>query len=287
MAAPCRRTEGGRACAERGGLMSAAIVVAIISGATSLAAAGIALMSSRSVARLGSELEEKRRVTSKHEQAEELRARYRDPLLGATFDLQSRLYNIVAKDFLVRYARAETGKSAYAIDNTLYLLAQYLAWVEIIRREIQFLDLGEEVADRRWLMALEDVHDILARDDVDAVLCIFRGEQRAIGEVAIIPLNEPAWGRRHESLGYAQFAEGRHTAEFDRWFKQLQADVELLAAEPRAHLERVAMLQNGLIDILDILDPDFKRFPAERRTRLKTSPALRPLDAPGRTAAGG
>jgi hypothetical protein len=267
--------------------MSVAIVVAIISGATSLAAASIALLSNRSVARLGSELEEKRQLVSKREQAEELRARYRDPLLTASFNLQSRLYNIVAKTFLVRYARGETNARAYAIDSTLHLLAEYLAWVEIIRCEIQFLDLGEEIADRRWLIALEDVRDILARDDIDAVLRVFRGEQRAIGEMATVPLNEPAWGRRHESLGYAPFVEHRRLEDFNRWFEKLQQDIELLAAEPDTHLERVVMLHNGLIDVLDILDPDCKRFPAERRSRLKTGPAPRPPGAPGRTAAGG
>jgi hypothetical protein len=270
----------------RAELMSTAVVVALISGATSLVAGGIALVSSRGVARISGELEEKQRLTSKREQAEELRARYRDPLLSATFDLQSRLFNIVAKDFLVRYARGP-GAHAYAVDNTLHVLAEYLAWVEIIRCEIQFLDLGEEIADRRWLVALEDVRDILARDDIDPVLRVFRGEQRAIGEVATIPLNEPVWGRRHESLGYAQFVEQRRRAGFNQWFKQLQDDILLLAAEPHAHLERPLLLQNALIDVLDILDPECKRFPVERRARLKTAPAPRPPGAPGRTAAGG
>jgi hypothetical protein len=123
--------------------MSTAIVVALISGAVSLAAAAISLLSARSVARLNSELEERRRARTKEEQAAELRARYRDPLLGAAFDLQSRLYNIVAKDFLVRYCGEQDQTSrTYAVENTLYVLAEY-GWVEIVRREIRFLDLGE------------------------------------------------------------------------------------------------------------------------------------------------
>ncbi len=261
--------------------MSTVIAVAIISGVMSLAAAGIALLSNRSVARLGGELEERRRLASKHEQAEELRARYRDPLLGTVFDLQSRLYNIVAKDFLVRYASGDESSREYAVDNTLYLLAEYLAWVEIIRCEIQFLDLGGEVSDRRWLNALEDVRDILARDDLDPVLRVFRGEQRAIGEVATVALKDPAAGRRHESLGYAKFVERRRREDFDRWFHKLQADLELLAIEPRAHLERIVLLQNNLIDVLEIFDPDYERFPAERRTRLPATAFV--ADARGET----
>lgn len=249
--------------------MSTVIIVALISGVMSLAAAGIALASSRSVTRLGSELDERQRLATKREQAEELRARYRDPLLGSVFDLQSRLYNIVAKDFLIRYMCESEHERRYAVDNTMHLLAEYLAWVEIIRREIQFLDLGGEVANRRWLNALEDVRDVLARDDIDPVFRVFRGEQRAIGETMTVALADADGGRRRESLGYAEFVTRRQTAEFDRWFRKLEADLELLAAEPHAHLERVTLLQNRLIDVLDIFDPDCKRFPAVRRTGLR------------------
>lgn len=246
--------------------MSDAVLVALVSGALSLAAAVVALLSNRSVARLSSELEERQRLASKREQAEELRARYRDPLLGSVFDLQSRLYNISAKRFLVRYAG--TDEYRYAIDNTVYLLAEYMAWMEIIRREIQFLDLGEEIVNREWLKALENVRDAFARDDIDPVLRIFRGAQRAIGEVATLPIDDSNRGRRHESLGYAGFVAARQTEDFDRWFRKLESDVELLASEPDAHLARVALLQNRLVDVLDIFDPECRRFSAELRTRL-------------------
>lgn len=249
--------------------MSTVIVLALISGVVSLAAAGIALLSNRGVARLGGELEEQRRLASKREQAEALRARYRDPLLGTVFDLQSRLYNIVVKRFLVVYGRGDDSSREYAVDNTLHLLAEYLAWVEIIRREIQFLDLGEEIANRKWLAALEEVRNTLARDDLDPALRVFRGEQRAIGEMATVSLQEPNDGRRHESLGYAAFVAGRQRQEFSRWFRKLETDLELLAAEPDTHLERVILLQNRLIDVLDIFDPDCQRFSLARRERLQ------------------
>jgi hypothetical protein len=248
------------------------IIVAVVSGVVSLAAAAIALVSNRGVARLSSELEERRRLATKHEQAEELRARYRDPLIAAVFDLQSRLYNIVAQDFLSHYvSHQRDGESArrYAIDNTLFLLAEYLAWVEIIRREIQFLDLGEELANRRWLQALEQVRDVLARDDLDPVLRLFRGEQRAIGETMTVVLNDTTSGRMHESLGYSEFVARHQDPALSRWFGKLEVDVQALACEPEAHLKRVVLLQNSLIDVLDVLDPECKRFPAARRSRLR------------------
>jgi hypothetical protein len=251
--------------------MSTAIIVAAISGVFSLVAIVGSLLSSRNVARLSSELEERREVRSREERAVELRARYRDPLLGAVFDLQSRLYNIVAKDFLVRYMGDGQALREYAVDNTLHVIAEYLTWVDIIRREIQFLDLGEETANRMWLDAFEAVRDTLARDDIDPTLRIFRGEQRAIGETSTVALDSANGARAHESLGYAEFVKRRAQPDFNRWFQKLEGDLKLLAAEPREHLTRPVLLQNALIDILEIMDPDCSRFPTERRARLDLS----------------
>jgi hypothetical protein len=249
--------------------MSAAITVAAISGAFSLLAIAGSLLSSRSVARLSDRLDERRDARSKEERAAELRAHYRDPLLGAIFDLQSRLYNILAKDFLVRYLPEGEGLREYAIDNTLYVIAEYLGWVDIIRREIQFLDLGAEAANREWLGALEGVREILARDDIDATLRIFRGEQRAIGEVATVAVEDPAGIRRHETIGYAEFVARRAQPDFNRWFEQLEGDLLRLADQPGEHVVRAAGLHDALIDALEIMDPDCRRFPAERRARLR------------------
>lgn len=247
--------------------MSTAIVVAVISGVVSLAAAAISLLSARSVARLNSELEERRHARSKEEQAAELRSRYRDPLLGAAFDLQSRLYNIVAKDFLIRYCGEDDQSSrTYAVENTLYVLAEYLGWVEILRREIRFLDLGGELANREWVTTLELVRDTFARDDIDPVLRVFRGDQRAIGEVMTVT----GEGDRRECRGYASFAVERQRRDFSRWFEPLEADIQLLSREPTQHLERPVLLQHALVDVVELLDPKCARFPAERRTRLDT-----------------
>lgn len=249
--------------------MSTAIVVAAISGAVSLAAAALSYVNSRSVAKLNDRLEEQRRMRTKEEQAAELRRRYRDPLLGAVFDLQSRLYNIVATSFLVRYdAAPDEAARTYAVESTLYVIAEYLGWVEVIRREIQFLDLGTEPANRAWVGALEKVRDTLARDDLDSVLRVFRGQQRAIGEIMTIAVADSGDTRHHECMGYATFASHLRDPDFSRWFEQLRGDLSLLVEEPNAHLERPVLLQNALVDILDLLDPSCDRFGTERRGRL-------------------
>lgn len=247
--------------------MDTGIVIALISAAVSLIAAGASFINARSVAKLEARLEEQRRLRSKEEEAAALRARYRDPLLGAVFDLQSRLFNIVRTRFLIRYADADEAARAYSVESTLYLLAEYLGWVEIIRREIQFLDLGDEVANRRWLGVLERVRDVMASDDIDPALRVFRADQRAIGEIMLVePPSEN--GTRLHCLGYASFAKRMDDGDFARWFMKLRADLGLLVSEPESHLDRPVKLQNALIDVLDLLDPECKRFAAERRTRL-------------------
>ena len=94
--------------------MSTAIIVALVSGVLSLAAAAVSFWSAQRVARLNSELEEQPHARSQRGLAAKLRARYRDPLLSAAFDLQSRLHNIVAQSFLVRYyVQGGEGERAY------------------------------------------------------------------------------------------------------------------------------------------------------------------------------
>jgi hypothetical protein len=115
----------------------AAIVVAVVAGAVSL-------LSAVYTTRLASRLEAEQHARTKAEQLDELMDRYRDPLLQASFDLQSRIYNIAEQEFLARYYTNGTEATReYARENTLYVLAEYLGWVEILRREVRFLELGD------------------------------------------------------------------------------------------------------------------------------------------------
>ena len=158
--------------------------MALISGGVSLAAATISLLNARSVARLNNELEERRRARTKEEQAGELRARYRDPLLSAAFDLQSRLFNIVAKEFLVHYCGDEDETFAQLRGREHAVRpgrVPRLGWRSSGVRFASSIS-GDKLANRQWVTAIERVRDMLARDDIDPVLRVFRGDQRAIGE---------------------------------------------------------------------------------------------------------
>jgi hypothetical protein len=170
--------------------MTGEFVVALISAAVALLSVALSVWSARSTARLQDELEQRRQQASKEELVEQVMSRYREPLLRAAFDLQSRIYNIVRQRFLARYLQqGGQDDQRYACHNTMFVFAEYLGWVEILRRGVQFLDLGDVRRNRLLVERLEAIGTILStdRDFQDAVPCIFRGEQRAIGELMMDP----------------------------------------------------------------------------------------------------
>lgn len=201
----------------------------------------------------------------------ELLARYRDPLLGAAFDLQSRLYNIVRRDFLEDYLGSEDPAArAYARDSTLWLVGQYLGWTEILRHEVQFLDLGEASANRRLQARLQRVMQAFATDDEElgSVFRLFRAEQRAIGELMVCPADKSG---RVTCLGYADFTVRCRTEPLLPWFARLDADLTRIAEMPY-DCPRLVRLQRALVDLVDLLDPERVRYPdADVRGKLPRS----------------
>ena len=214
---------------------------------------------------------EKSEALSRQEEADHLLRRYRDPLVRAAFDLQSRLYNIVTHDFLgTYYVRGTAREKHYALENTLYVIGEYFGWVEVMRREIQFLDMRDVDRNRQLAARLDVIADTFLAFRPDTTLRAFRGEQRAIGEVMMT--TSPSGTR--ECIGYAAFITRRDEAAFSRWFEKLGDDVKLLAAEPGLHVERAVALQQVLIDLLDFLDPVHQYFPDSRRGKLATGGSL-------------
>jgi hypothetical protein len=70
---------------------------------------------------------------------------YQDSLLRAAQDLQTKLFNILRLHlFRNFYFDGSFSEKEYAVENTLYVVAEYLCWVEIIRLERQFLTDAQE-----------------------------------------------------------------------------------------------------------------------------------------------
>jgi hypothetical protein len=216
---------------------------------------------------LHAEIERQRAARAKQEERQELTNRFRDPVLWAAFDLQSRIYNIVSQRFLTVYlVHGSDEQRAYAQRNTLFLFAQYLAWVEIVRRSVHFLDLGDKQENRQVVNNFSRIGNILSSDGFPGPLfCIFRGDQRAMGEIMI----DNSAGGDLACIGYAEFCVKMDADPgFAQWFARLATHIDQLAAVDQWH-PRLVALQNNLVELINLLDPESIRFPDWHRNKLQ------------------
>lgn len=219
----------------------------------------------------------------------------RDPLLRAAFDLQSRLYNIVAKDFLERYLRnGSPDERQYAVMSTLWVIGQYMGWVEILRREVQYLDLGSRAVNRRLQLRLSDIATAFATDAdrQENAFMLFRADQRALGEFMVTSRDTASGEKRPDCLGYSEFVARLHAAASHAarqapalprppivgWVERCEEDLRRAAGAPENAI-RLAKVQRRLIDLVDLLDPDRVRYPEVNfrgRLPLTSSTGVRP-----------
>lgn len=206
-------------------------------------------------------------------------------LAWAAFDLQSRLYNILrghwidnapgpGRGFVSTFLREGTpDEREYVRRSTAFVIAEYLGWVEILRRDVRILDLGPSRTNRAIMTKISDVDKAFNRTSADGnAFRLFRGHQRALGELMIHPEGGP--GERR-CLGYAEFS-GRleSDAAFRRWFDGLLADVEGLAETTDPAVWRLTEIQHALIDLIELLDPKAQQVP-QFRDRFGVAPARR------------
>lgn len=246
-------------------------IVGLGSAALALLSAGLSgIMANRS-ARLAHDLERRKKAEDAAEQAERILQQYRDPLLDAAHTLQGRLYNIVAQRFLDKsYGdHVEEHERRYARDYTVFAIAEYLCWVEILRRELRFRDLGDVTRNRKLLELLTTIQYAFQRDDIPAQFRVFRGRQRAIAELMMTATNA-AEGPRTECIGYAAFSRRLETDhDFRPWLLPLCEDVGVVAKASALENQRLVLVQRLLIDLIDFLDPKSVRIPAQFRARLE------------------
>jgi hypothetical protein len=251
-------------------LTSGAVVDA--SSIVALSAAGISALAALVSAWLAAHTVRSERVAA----ADEIASRFREPLLQAAFNLQTRIYNIVNMGFLQVFASGSRpdDERDYAYENTLYLLGQYFCWVEVVRRESQFLDPRSRARNRDVTRQLERVRDAFASSEQPEILLrIFRGQQRAIGEVMLDPTESAVAGLpRWDCLGYAAFVEKREDQHLQRWFRRPRCDLSVLQSES-ARTARLVDVQHALLELIRTLDPSAERVSATMLTPLEKGTA--------------
>jgi hypothetical protein len=222
-------------------------------------------------ARLQDELQQRRDQESKAARLEEVVGRYRDPLLSAAFELQSRIYNFVRRGFAGYLRLGDEDEKRYAVNSTLFVIAQYLAWTEALRRGVQFLDLGDVERSRKLAEHVENIRAAFSTDTkLRGPFRIFRNEQRAIGELMLEPttadqLGDVPW----QCIGFAAFCSRLEQDQtFASWFARLDRDIRTFSSSKESGHGRLTALQNSLMDLVDFLDNPPLRFPPKMRSRI-------------------
>ena len=197
---------------------------------------------------LQAEVDARKLLLERELHAEEILKRYREPLAAAAFDLQSRLYNILRLDFFAKFG-GDHERCATAEETTLFRLAQYLGWSEILRRDIQFLSFPEATDTRRVIELQTAIAKRFGTSDDHPGLMIWTDEQRAIGERMIV--------EEHGSvlcMGYARFDE-EYPTRLAPWCERLRAELQSESGWPR-----LRDLQHLLCDLVETLDARRMRY---------------------------
>jgi hypothetical protein len=226
--------------------------------------AALAGEQAQQLTRLQAELDQRKAEREQRNRREELAYRFREPLARAAYELQSPLWNILQGRFIETFLVHGTERERqYAIENTVFLIAQYFAWTEIIRREIQFIDLGQEDRTRDLSHLQDSISNLWGTDrrDFERRFRVWAGEQRAIGEMLI-----EEGPRGPTCAGYGRFLQILQRGDAPL-LTALCEDTASLPQLPVNQRLRMLTIQHSLIALLTFLDSEFKRFPAESRTR--------------------
>jgi len=175
-------------------------------------------------------------------QAEQVLTRYRQPLAAAAFDLQSRLYNILRQGLFDAYG-SDPRRGEEVLRTTVFRLAQYFGWTEILRRDIQFLSFPEDEETRRVSKLQSDITKCFLSDGYGQALMIWSDEQRAVGERMIAEEHGKVL-----CMGYARFSD-RFEDTFASWRERLRS--ELPQESARGRLRDVQHLLCELVETLD------------------------------------
>src|SRR5271165_1275842 len=154
--------------------MDKTLILGLVSSVVAIVAAGIAVWGQLRVKRLEAQLALQKAKADRQAEIEQTASRFREPLGRAAYELQSRIFNVIHGDFLTTYLEGGDGRTrSYAINHTLFVTAQYFAWTELIRREIQFIDLGADEETRQLAQLQHKIYSNWQTDKYGSLLRVF------------------------------------------------------------------------------------------------------------------
>jgi len=222
----------------------------------SLISAIVSLAGAVTTAVLGGVFEWRRRRADREQARRDLVSRFGAPLVQASVQLAWRLRNAIDQFAGKRVKETPLGSDRqddYNLYETLYRLAAFLGWVEILYRDAHFLDLGNRRRNRRFLQRLAAADSAIAGGSgPGAPFVLLSGERRAIGEVMVAPDSDSA-----RCLGYVEFRRRYESdEEFRRWFAPAVDQLSVLVeTKPAGAVRQLTHAHNTLIELVDFLDP--------------------------------
>jgi hypothetical protein len=215
-------------------------------------------------------------------EAEKLVSKYRDPLLLASIELQSRLYNILERDFLA-FHEDDSLRDLVTL-YTAFLVGQYFSWTYILRRKVQFLRFSTDKDTLKLSRTLEAIQQAFGTDyygQGESLFTLWRGQQMAIGEIMTV-----TEGGELFCMGYSAFNTKFKSEEvgFQEWFHPITDGIDGLveARSQQGHLpaNRLRRLQHLIIDLINILDPPRSGKGTTKRTKVRAAPSCDCLKCP-------
>lgn len=223
------------------------LIATVISAAVAIRQSRMAERMTVLKADLDAEVNRQKALLERDLAAEDVLKRYREPLAAAAFDLQSRLYNILRLDFAGKFGNHE--RSEDALQTTLFRLAQYFGWTEILRRDIQFLSFPEAEDTQSVADLQSEIAKAFLSDSYGHALMIWKDEQRAIGERMIVEEHGKVL-----CMGYATFGD-KCDELFAPWRERLRAE-----QSDEASAARLRDVQHLLCDLVEALDSHRVRY---------------------------
>jgi hypothetical protein len=202
--------------------------------------------------------------------------KYRDPIVLSAIELANRFDEICREyptDFLASQLLGGSSPppshnserthyfKRYKLESTAYRLAAFLAWLELYRQDLVFMDADTSKANVRLQGALAGIREALADGHLNcaanwerwADALIFREEQRAIGEALIA-----TQGSNRVIIGYGAFQSmltATATSPSERWISVTLNFLVDPSPPEDFRLERYRRMLLHLVALVDLLAP--------------------------------
>lgn len=217
----------------------------------------------------------------------EISKKYSRPILFSGAELQDRLWYItqreasfenpvlLRKDDSEPFSAISSMKRRHYLVSTIYLFGRYFAYIEILKKKVQFVELHTLNKTINFTLLVKNVERILSDTNlsdrskipIKTDRQLFKLQQTYIGEKLIIEKDGEM-----QCMSFADFYDG-----FDNTFSKIQDFQDLIELITKAvsgdredfSLARCCLLANALVDLIDYLDPKYQYVPLKDREKIR------------------